>query len=143
MIELVVVLAVIALLSFMGMVSFSRFRQTSALDSTKQDVLAALLEARTLALSSNGAQTYGVHFETNRVIRFAGTTYATGTSGNVPYSFDKRVRMVRLTLSGGGSDIYFKRLTGEASKTGTLVVAVYGVDTRRATTTISTSGIIE
>lgn len=143
MIELVVVLFIIALLAFLGIVTFGRFRQTAGLDTSKQVAITALLEARALSLSSNAAQTYGVHFETAKVVRFTGTSYATGTASNVSYKFDSRVRMVSLSLTSGGSDVYFKRLTGEASKSGTLVIAAYQNSANRATTTISSSGIVE
>ncbi len=144
LLELLVVVGVVGMLSVVGISSFSRFRRNAALDAAKQDIITALFEARSLTLSSKNATTYGVHFQTDMVIRFAGTVYATGTATSTRafYEFSPLVRLVDLTLTGGGSDVYFTRLSGQASKTGTVVVGVYN-DTARSTTTISASGIIE
>ena len=143
LLEMLIVLGVVAIISAMAITSLGRFRKNAALDAAHQDIITALHEARELTLSSKNATVYGVHFETDRATRFTGTVFATGTPSNVVYLFDPQVRMVNLVFTGGGSDIIFRRLTGEADKSGNVVVAVYTQDTLRSTTTISTSGIIQ
>jgi hypothetical protein len=110
---------------------------------TQEDILTALHEARDLTLSSKDATAYGVHFQTDKAVRFTGGTYDAGAASNVTYLFDPRVLEVSISLSGAGSDVTFKRLTGEANATGTVVVAVYGQVALRSTTTVSQSGIIQ
>ena len=142
LLELLIVMGIIAIISVLAISSLGRFRKNSALDSAHQDTLTALHEARELTLSSKEATTYGVHFQTDKAVRFTGAIYNADATSNVPYIFDSRVRIVEINL-GGGSDVIFRRLTGEAGATGNVVVAVYGQDTHRATTTISLSGIIQ
>ena len=142
MIELMVVLAIVILISTISVVSFGQFRRNVALDAARQDIISALLEARGLSLSSKDASVYGVHFETTQVVRFTGATYSASATSNVTRLFDPRVYTVAINLSGGGSELVFERLTGEASKSGTIVVATY-VGDKRATTSVSLGGIIE
>ena len=131
------------LLAFMAITSFSRFSTNALIDQTKSDILTALTDARGKTLASKGNDIYGVHFETSKIVRFKGSSYATSSSDNVIYPIDSRVTIEHITLSGGGSNVTFARLTGVASKTGTIVISIVGDRTRRATTTISSSGIIE
>jgi len=143
LLEVMIVVAIIMIIAFLSIPAFSRLRSAALLDQAHADSLSALSEARSLTLSSKGGTNYGVHFETTKVVRFTGTTYATTSASNVAYQFDPRVRIRQISLSAAGPDLYFKRLTGEASKTGTVVLEVVADSSRRATTTISASGIIE
>ena len=143
LLEIVIVLGVVMIIAAMAITSLGRFSKNAALDAARQDIITALHEARELTLSSKDATVYGVHVETDRVVRFTGALFATSTPSNVVYLFDPRVRMVSLTFIGGGSDVIFRRLTGESNKSGAIVVAVYGSDNLRSTTTVSLSGIIQ
>ncbi|HEY4518447.1 MAG TPA: prepilin-type N-terminal cleavage/methylation domain-containing protein [Candidatus Paceibacterota bacterium] len=143
LLEMLIVLVITAVICVGAITSLGRFRANTALDAAHQDTLTALHEARELTLSSKEATVYGVHFQTDKAVRFTGATYDAGATSNVTYLFDPRVRAVSISLSDGVSDVVFKRLTGETNATGTIVVAVYGKDMLRATTTVSSSGIIQ
>jgi type II secretory pathway pseudopilin PulG len=143
LIELIIVIFILAIICYAGVTAFARFRRTAALDSAKQEVLTALSEARELTLSSNNAKVYGVHFQTDKAVRFSGPTYSAGASDNVPNIYDAKVRVTGINLTNGVSDVVFIRLSGGSSATGTIVLSPYGANNQFATTSITGGGIIQ
>ena len=61
--ELALVLAIIALLAFMGISALTRFRSSALLDQTHAEIVTALNEARGMTLASKEGDVYGVHFD--------------------------------------------------------------------------------
>lgn len=142
MLELMIVVALLALLSYMGITAFGRFRANSLLDQAKGDIVSALSTARSQTLSSVGGTVYGVHFEATKIVLFQGSTYASSSTSNIVTNFDPRVRANSVHINGG-SEVIFQRLTGATSNTGTVAVQAIGQIGRWATTTINSSGIID
>ena len=87
-----------------------------------QDILSSLDKARSHTLSSLNSSSYGVHFESDRVIIFTGTVYSAGAGSNETIMIVTPASIPTITLSGGGADVYFNRLSGSPSKTGTVTV---------------------
>jgi hypothetical protein len=75
-------------------------------------------------LAGLNSQSYGVHFSSNQVIIFEGTTYDERASSNEIINLDSRSSISTISLSGGGSDIYFNRIYGKPNKTATLTISV-------------------
>jgi len=142
-VELLIVMAIMVVLVSISIAPLSHFRSTALIDQTKSDIISALTEARNLTLSSRDNTIYGVHFETSKVVMFKGSTYFALTPGNKVYELGDRVSITGINLSSGGAELTFRRLTGEASKTGTIVYRVNSDSGIIATTTILSSGIIE
>ncbi|HEY4493385.1 MAG TPA: prepilin-type N-terminal cleavage/methylation domain-containing protein [Candidatus Paceibacterota bacterium] len=140
--ELALVLAIIALLAFMGISALTRFRSSALLDQTHAEIVTALNEARGMTLASKEGDVYGVHFEANEIVRFKGSSYATSSPNNASTTLDARVRIESIDIVSG-HDVVFQRLTGATANTGTVVVVVTSDSSRRATTSILASGIIE
>ncbi len=142
MIELLVVLAILVAMLFVAVSSFSRFRTGAAISDSKEKIMLALSRARSRTLASENGNVYGVHFQPDKAVLFTGSSYATTSVSNEPYLFDVRAPIYRITIAGG-SNVVFKRLTGETTNTGTVVLRSYSDKWLWSTTTISASGIIE
>lgn len=142
MMELIVSLAVIALVAFLAIRAISRFRGNSLLAATHAEIGQAFAEARNLTLASENDTVYGVHVDSYRIVRFVGSTYASTTSTNKAYVFDDRVRVATSSFAGG-SNVIFKRLTGATNNYGYVVIKLVNNNSRRATTTVLSSGIIQ
>jgi hypothetical protein len=102
----------------------------------------ALSRARSRTLASENGKVYGVHFQTDKAVLFVGPTYATTSSANETYIFDSRAQIYDISIAGG-ANVVFRRLTGETTNTGTVVLRAYSDKWLWSTTTISASGIIE
>jgi len=143
LIEVVLVLALGALVTGFVVLSFSKVNATEALDKNTDLVVSVLNEARTMTLSAIGDTRYGVHFDSNQVVRFQGTSYATTTSSNVQSTINTQVGIRNIALNGGGTNVAFDRLTGGTTQSGTIQIYLKSATTTYKTVTVSVTGLIE
>ncbi len=141
-IELLVVLSIIALIVVIVLNIFIHVRKNQALVKDTEIIVEVLNEARSLTLSSKDSTNYGVHIASDKVTFFTGGTYSAGNSTNVVYPLNTTDTILTISLSGGGSDVIFNRLTGETSQNGTVVVSSPGISQSK-TVTIYKTGVIE
>lgn len=105
-------------------------------------VLGALEEAHARTLASDDDDVYGVHFETDQVILFKGTSYTSGDPDNDARPLPARTEIASMSL-GGGDDVLFERLTGNASPTGTVTISDMHEVSASSTVTIYATGLSE
>ncbi len=123
-VETLIVVAIIVLIVSIVMPRFADMRNVQILQNSTLDVFNALNKARSNTLAGLNSQSYGVHFSTNQVIIFEGTVYDSSSASNEVINLDSRSSISTISLSGGGSDIYFNRIYGKPNKTGTLTISV-------------------
>lgn len=124
-----------------SVLAVQNFAQHGRLRVATQDVRTLLIDARNDTLSSEGDTGYGVHIDETSVTLFAGPSYSSTSPTNTIVSFDGSVSATT-SLSGGATDVTFKRLSGEASATGTVLLTdTQGGATK--TVTIYESGLVE
>lgn len=143
LIEIVVVIAVIIILFFIIFSAFTGFNRNYALDTAAGIVAEVLSEARSLTLASKGDTNYGVHFESSQVVLFTGDTYSAMDPSNREEVLSSLVTISDISLSGGGSDVVFLRLTGNADKSGTVTVSLASDPSMARIITIPKTGIVE
>lgn len=136
-IEMLIVVLILGILLVTASVQFSDLRKNQALQAATSEVVSVLKKAHSQTLASIDSSTYGVHFDTNAVIIFKGTSYPSDSDEMV--SITHPASISNINLSGGGSDVYFQRLTGEPNKTGTVTISISGAS---KTITIGATGII-
>lgn len=141
-IEIVIVIAILSILSAISMVTFMSFKNTNGINKDSEAVVELLQQARTQTLASQNASVYGVHFGTTSVTLFTGSTYTAGVSTNEVYKFLSADTVLSVTLTGGGNDVIFSRLTGETTQNGTIVISSTAASITR-TVTVYKTGVIE
>ena len=104
---------------------------------------AILEEARSLTISGQGGMQYGVHFQTDSVVRFSGSTYSSGAATNVPYVFDSAVNISNISLGGGGSDVVFDKIKGTTVNFGSVQLNLVSTTTSKKIIYINKGGIID
>jgi prepilin-type N-terminal cleavage/methylation domain-containing protein len=119
-IEVIVVVAIVAILVAVTLPQFSKMRENQAIKNAVADTVSVLNKARSYTLASVESSEYGVHFQSDKVIIFKGTTYSTGIE---TVDIITPATISTISLSGGGSDVYFSRLSGAPSKTGTITIS--------------------
>jgi prepilin-type N-terminal cleavage/methylation domain-containing protein len=138
LLEIMIVLAIVVILIAVVVPQFSRMRENQALKNAVIDVVSTLNKARSQTLASVDSSEYGVHFEANHVIIFKGVVYSAGVSSNEVTDVISPATISNISLTGGATDVYFSRLSGAPSKTGTITIASPNFS---KVVTVSTTGI--
>ncbi len=148
-IEIVIVIAIIGALSAIIFPSLSKFRQEQALKNTTADIISLLNKAKSDADSLTIATDYSVHFESGRAVYFIGTSFTEPNATNKEVTLDSSVTIPAsggINLNGGGSDVTFTRLTGDArgyvTGYGTIIVRLVSDSSRQNTITINKTGSV-
>ncbi len=124
--EIMIVLAIIGTLVAVVVPQFAKSRELQVLNSGGQDILSVLEKARTQTLSSLNSSEYGVHFESDKIILFTGKVFSSSAPSNETIDITSPAAISNVTLdgvSGTSGEIYFNRLSGAPSKTGTLTLS--------------------
>lgn len=140
--ELLMVISIIAILATIVMLSFSSFRNSSALQTTSEDVISVLNKARNNTIASKDGYQYGVHFSANNMTLFRGTSFVSGDSTNEVSTFDPAIQVASTALAGGGSDVIFQKLTGKTDYYGTLTLQVISDSSKTAVISIEKTGVV-
>lgn len=124
--EVLAVLAVLGIIIGITVPQFSKTRENQVLKNGVADILASLDKARALTLSSLNSSEYGVHFQSDKVVIFKGSTYSVGSSDNEEISITSPASITNVILggvSGASGDMYFNRLYGVPSAIGTITIS--------------------
>ncbi|MDP3874951.1 MAG: prepilin-type N-terminal cleavage/methylation domain-containing protein [bacterium] len=141
--EILVAISIIALAVTIITISLSKLNSSQVLDKSATLVTSILDEARSLTLSSKDDSQYGVYLEDSQVVLFKGATYSQSNPTNVVTSLHSLVGLRSIILSGGGTSVVFKRLTGNTDQAGTAEVFLKSSPTTFHTITVSATGIVE
>lgn len=139
--EILLAIAILTLTLTIVTFSFSKLNTSQALDKSAVLVVSILDEARSLTLSSKGDSQHGVYFEMSQVVLFKGSTYSPSDPLNVVTNLNPLVGLQNINLSGGGTSVVFKRLTGHTDETGSLEVFLKASPSTLRLINISATGI--
>jgi len=113
LIEILVVIAIIALVSSLMIFAFTGLESVQALEQEVGTVRGFLEEARVYTQGSRSASSYGVWFEEEGVTLFRGESWAERDEILQDRRFDQSVIISLIDLNDGGSEVVFERLFGE------------------------------
>lgn len=142
LVEGLVVVAILVLVSTVGVRQFLHFTDDEELSAAAATVRAALEDARARTLASQGGLVYGVRVEGGGLVLFPGATFDAGNAGNEDVSVPASVELIS-ALAGGGSDVSFARLTGAASATGSVTARLKKDMSREKVVTVNATGLVE
>ncbi len=124
--ELLVVIAVLGVIFSIVIPQFSKSRELQVLKSGVGDILSTIDKARVTTLSSLNSSSYGVHFQSDKVIIFKGTVFSASDPNNEAINITTPANISNVTLggiSGNSGDVYFNRLSGSPSALGTITIS--------------------
>lgn len=142
LIEFLIVFGLMATVFAVTIGFFSNFKNKEALDKNISLVSEVLRQAKHFTINSKDSNQFGVHFNSNNIVLFIGPTYSAISPTNQVYELSPSVELYSINISNGGSDIIFKRLTGDAEYSGTVTFKSLIASTTR-TITIHKTGLIE
>ena len=141
LIEIVIAMAIGAVLVAAIVVSFSSFRNSKIVDVSADQVLAVINEARVKTVSSEDYSRFGVHFETSRVVLFKGDVFTEPNSSNTETPVSPLVEISNISLNGGGANLVFQKLTGKTGNYGSLRVRLKSDNNKYKTISVKSAGI--
>jgi Tfp pilus assembly protein FimT len=140
-IEILVAVTIVVLIAALVLAAFSDFRSRQTLGAVVEKTLAAFSAAHLDTISSKNDATYGVYLKSGEVIYFQGVTYpGDNDTGNTHYTFPKVIEIANISLNGGGSTVFYKRLSGATGNYGTFDVRVIGNPGTKTTITVNQTG---
>jgi prepilin-type N-terminal cleavage/methylation domain-containing protein len=142
LVEIVIVIAIMAIISTVVIFSFSNINSSSALDKGAMEVLSNLNKARSLTLSSKDSSSYGVRFESSRIILFK-SPYNSASSENIVTDLNSLVTISSVSLSGGVPEATFSRLSGAVTANGNVTLSLVSDPALVKTINIYETGLSE
>lgn len=140
-IEILVAVAIVVILASLILAAFAEFRSRQTLGAVVEKGLAAFSAAHLDTISSKNDLTYGVQLKSDEVIYFQGVTYpGDNDPGNAHFTFPSSVEIANINLNGGGSTVFYKRLSGATDNYGTFDIRMVGNTNTKTTITINQSG---
>ncbi len=142
LIEILTAIAVIAIILAIATQTFKNFNQEKALDAETNKIVSVINGARSNTSSSKDFTEHGVHFEQSKIVFFNGSVYNGSDPNNKEYKILGLVEIYDISLNGGGQDLFFKKLTGETDKYGTISLRLINNQARTRNIKISQSGVM-
>jgi len=142
--EIVVVVTILGILIVIIFPSFSKMRENQVIKNAVEDVKSVLHSAKSQSLASIDSSEYGVYFQSDKIIIFKVEIFSVESPDNRITEIILPAGISDITLDGVSSstgDLYFKRLSGTPSKTGTVTISTSSISkiiTISGTGTIST-----
>ncbi len=141
LIELLVALAIVAIVSVISVSSFSSVNSEEALSLEAGKIVSLLSKAQAFTISAKGGTAYGVHFEERKVVLFSGTTYSPASPENQIQILNRAVKISSVSLSGGGSEVVFQKLSGGTLQSGIVTLSLVNNVNASTTVTIGATGV--
>lgn len=135
LLEIIIVLAILAIAITIVGFSFSSLRSSQELNNSVEEAVSLLNTARSKTISSEAASQYGVHFETSRMVLFKGGVFSDSDPNNQVFTLSALIEISSISLRNGSVDAVFDRLTGKTDD--------YGVITFRVKANFGKTKIIE
>jgi Tfp pilus assembly protein FimT len=140
--EILIAISIATALTIFVVSTFSGFKSNQELNSSVEIGISLLQDARSKTLSSKDASQYGVHFELGKAVLFKGTVYSAVDPNNDDVLISQNVEISGISLQGGGSEVIFKRLTGETDQYGTITFRLKSNTANTKIITVIATGIV-
>lgn len=146
-IELILVLGIIAVLSFVSLASLSGRKNKAELDGVTKQMASLLREAQSRSVSQSNYTIWGVRFANDATTTpfyalFSGATYSTSAEAG-HYALPTDASYVTSTIARGAVvDITFAQISGAASNATSVAIYLNSQPTASSTITITSAGAI-
>ena len=113
LVELAVVTAIVVILLGFITISLVRSQQTASLTSAEEILLADLRQQQLKSMVGDteggaAANSYGIHFDTNKYVLFRGSTYSSSDASNFTSNLESNMQ-----FNSAGFDVVFSKKSGE------------------------------
>lgn len=124
--EVILVVGLLAIVAGLVTLLFLSVESNNQREIVVNEIVTTLRKNQSLAMFGEAQSEFGVHFENSKYIEFKGTSYIIDDSANIEHQVPAGTFLENINFSTG-EDIYFNRITGEASSQGSFEVRVIGL----------------
>ena len=145
LIEIIIVLAIFVIIILVGnniTSSLFSFGKEKILDKEMAKIKSELEEARVLTLASKGGVSYGIHFDTEQIVLFQGSSYLPNSPSNSTENIDFKVNISNVALTGGGNEVMFQKISGETNQSGNITIALKNDATKTRNILVTKTGLV-
>lgn len=125
-VEILIVIIALSIIMIVILPQFSTMRGNQVFKSAVSDILSSLNKAQSQTLASVDSLSYGVHFQSDKVIIFRGTVFSNADVTNEIVEITSPAFISNVTLggvSGFTGDVYYNRLSGSPNNSGVITVS--------------------
>lgn len=125
-VEVLVAVSVIGILVLIAFPQFSKIKENQVFKNTIEDITSTLRSAQSQSLASVNSLEYGVYFQSDQIVLFKEKVFSPSATDNKIINIISPSSISNVTLGGvsaGTGELYFARLSGVPSKTGTITVS--------------------
>lgn len=141
--EIVIVCGLMVLVASISMNYLSSLLYKQRVEKDAESAYSYLQRARNQTLVGEADSQYGVAFSSTSITLFSGTTYTAGDPNVVTFTLLNNSVFQNVNLSNGANQVYFKKLSGKPSATGTVEVVSKSNPEIKEVITIHASGLTE
>jgi len=144
LLELLIAISILGVIVAITMPKLVDYRKEQSLKNTAENIVSILNKAKSDSLNSLNSLNYGIHFSSNYLDYFIGTTYNPADINNKRTNFGDGVTLSPggLNLNGGGSDIIFPRLIDDIIGYGSITIEITTNPSMNKTITVNKIGSI-
>jgi Tfp pilus assembly protein FimT len=126
LLEITISIGILVLVGTLALASFVSSRNIRNLNNSGGEILTILRQAQARSLAGENNSSWGVHVDATSFVLFRGSSFA-GATTTESFSLPANLEIANINLTGGGSDIVFKRLDGRTDQSGSFDLRVKGV----------------
>lgn len=134
-IELILVVAIVALIAALSSPFYSRFLLQNSVDNTTNQLLGSLRKAQTYAMAGKQTSAWSVNFSSNTITLYMGTTFAGHDA-----TYDETFSVNPAVSVSGMTDISYARITGLPTPTSATITISSG--NNNETITLNSQGVV-
>ncbi len=123
LIEVLIVISILVIMIGIAATIGRSFSDTVNLDNSAKMVGTNIKLAKTRSVNALNDTNYGVHFEDNYIVIFAGNTFVEGDPANEIINLSDGIKTQNISFAGGG-DLVFSRLTGVTNNPGSIEITL-------------------
>lgn len=128
LVEIVLSLAVIALIAGFGVPVYQEYQTRNDLDISASTIAQSLRRAQTLAQAGSGDAPWGLYVQSDMITLFQGESYVLRDS-----NFDETFSVPGVIAPTGIHEVVFAKFSGEPNTTGTITLTSSSNETRNIT----------
>lgn len=141
--EVLIVIGISALIMGISMQAFSALTTRQIVEKDTENIYAVLQNARNKTILGEGNTSYGVKFASSSITLFVGTGYNAASTTNQVTQLSTRTEIKSINLTGATTTLYFSKINGRPSATGTVEIVLKSEQTNKETIQIYASGLSE
>lgn len=120
--ELLIVIAISSVFVYISISVFSKLSNAESLDKEASNVISYIDKAKNDSVNSLNFEEHGVKFASSTVTIFYGKNYSGSATSSV-YTLAGQDTISNVSFLNASTTIYFNKLTGEPSSTGTITIS--------------------